>query len=163
MSQQQWGGNLNWGQSTLYNPVAPYQQGQPYAAGPGPGYPSGPAVPVAPFGTGSPMPQPKRRNPMRLALLAILAVAVLAVGGLVIAGLSAQPAQVAYANDEYQVPPPDSNPPQVLIPQSAEEAQRWMKDNAVYPQTLRLRCGAPRSRSTWPRRATNSCRRTSTA
>ena len=68
MSQQQWGGNLNWGQSTSYNPVAPYQQGQPYAAGPGPGYPSGPAVPVAPFGTGSPMPQPKRRNPMRLAL-----------------------------------------------------------------------------------------------
>ena len=38
MSQQQWGGNLNWGQSTSYNPVAPYQQGQPYAAGPGPGY-----------------------------------------------------------------------------------------------------------------------------
>ncbi len=76
--------------------MAPNQQGQPYAAGPGPGYPSGPAVPVAPFGTGSPMPQPKRRNPMRLALLAILAVAVLAVGGLVIAGLSAQPDQVAY-------------------------------------------------------------------
>ena len=42
------------------------------------------------------MPQPKRRNPMGLALLAILAVAVLAVGGLVIAGLSAQPDQVAY-------------------------------------------------------------------
>jgi hypothetical protein len=49
------------------------------------------------------MPLPKRRNPMGPALLAILAVAVLAVAGLVIAGFSAQPDQVAYANDEYQV------------------------------------------------------------
>ena len=54
------------------------------------------------------MPLPKRRNPLGLALLAILAVAVLAVAGLVIAGFSAQPDQVAYANDEYQVPPPEN-------------------------------------------------------
>ncbi len=98
-----------------------------------PGYPPGGWGPAPPPG-----PQPTRSGtgpPLRRLLLALIALAVLALAGLVIAGFASRPAEVAYANDDYQVPPADLQPPEIPTPQSREEAVAWTTDNAVYQQT----------------------------
>ena len=71
------------------------------------------------FGPG-PVP-PRRRSPLRALLLALIGVGIVALAALVVTGLVAEPSRVAYQNDDYQVPPPDTNPPQILIPQTEEE------------------------------------------
>ncbi len=88
------------------------------------------------FGPGRPMPQPRRRNPLRLVLFAAVGVVALIAIGLVVTDLVAGPSEVAYANDDYQVPPADKNPPMVLVPQSQQESRAWLNDNAVYQQSM---------------------------
>ena len=42
---------------------------------------------------------------------------------------------MAYA-DEYQVPPPEANPPPIPIPQTTDELTAWMEANAIYSQSM---------------------------
>ncbi len=100
--------------------------GQSYAA---PGWPPPPSAPQQ-----SP-PRPTTGQPRRALLLALIVLAVLALAGLVIAGFLSRPAEVAYANDDYQVPPAELQPPKIPTPQSREEAVAWTTDNPVYQQT----------------------------
>lgn len=125
MSHSPWGGPPTWGQPAGYHPVALFQHGGPaYAPGPPPGgFP------------GYPQP-PRRRSPIRLVLAALIGVAVVSLGALVVVGLTSTGGQVAYANDDYEVPPPDTDPPPVLVPQSEQQAGSWLNDNALYAQTM---------------------------
>lgn len=77
-------------------------------------------------------------------LLALIGISVLAIGGLVLAGLLSGPSGVAYQNDDYQVPPPDKNPPPLPLPKTYEEAAAFVAKNPFYSQTapLPVRCNS---------------------
>lgn len=115
MSQQEWGFGGFPGNAS------------PYAV------PGGPTYAPVPSGPGQLV---RRRSPARFVLLALIAVAVLAIAALVVVSRLAGPAEVAYANDDYQLPPPEANPPPILIPQSGEQATQWLEANALYAQTM---------------------------
>src|SRR4029453_14451425 len=66
---------------------------------------------VPQYGPTPPMPAPRRRSPLRMLLGVIIIVTLMAIAGLAITGLSSEPATTSYANDNYEVPPPDTNPP----------------------------------------------------
>lgn len=91
------------------------------------------------------MPQPRRRNPLKLLLLVTIALAGLALMGLVVVGQTSAPSQSAYANDDYQVPPPDTNPPPLPVPKTYGEAKRTIDQSPFYAQTVPapVRCQAP--------------------
>ncbi len=90
------------------------------------------------------MPRPRTRRPARLLLLALIVVGLATLAALAITSLSSRPSDVAYANDDYQVPPPDTNPPPLPQPQTYEEAEQWITANAFYAQTVPLpvRCNS---------------------
>ena len=81
------------------------------------------------------MPAPRRRNPLRLVLLAVILVTLAALGGLVISGLTSEASNFAYQNDDYQVPPPDTSPPPIPIPETYEQAEQWITQSTFYNQT----------------------------
>ena len=81
------------------------------------------------------MPAPRRRNPLRLVLLAVILVTLAALGGLVISGLTSETSNFAYQNDDYQVPPPDTSPPPIPIPETYEQAEQWITQSTFYDQT----------------------------
>ncbi len=87
------------------------------------------------YGPAPPMPAPRRRNPLGLVLLAVILVTLAALGGLVISGLTSEPSNVAYQNDDYQVPPPDTSPPPIPIPETYEQAEQWITHSTFYNQT----------------------------
>ena len=66
----------------------------------------------------------------------MIIIALLALAGLVIAGLNSGSSDVAYQNDNYQVPPPDENPPPIPVPQTYEEAEQLITNNPFYAQTV---------------------------
>jgi uncharacterized protein len=66
----------------------------------------------------------------------IIIVTLVAVAGLAITGLSSEPATTSYANDNYQVPPPDTNPPPLPVPDTYEQAEEWITNSRFYPQTV---------------------------
>jgi predicted metalloprotease len=88
------------------------------------------------------MPRPRTRRPARLLLLALMIVGVATLAALAITSLTSRPAGVAYANDDYRVPPPDANPPPLPTPQTYDEAEQWITASSFYPQTapLPVRC-----------------------
>ena len=90
------------------------------------------------------MPAPRTRRPARLLLLALIVIGLATLAALAITSLVSQPSDVAYANDDYQVPPPDTNPPPLPQPQTYEEAEQWVNENAFYAQTapLPVRCNS---------------------
>ena len=79
---------------------------------------------------------PVRRDPLLLVLGALVVLAAGALVGLVVAGFTARPAATAYANEDYSVPAPQTAPPPIPVPQSADEAERWRTANAVYAHAL---------------------------
>lgn len=79
---------------------------------------------------------PARRDPLLLVLGALVVLAAGALVGLVVAGFTARPAATAYANEDYSVPAPQTAPPPIPVPQSADEAERWRTANAVYAHAL---------------------------
>ena len=82
-------------------------------------------------------PQRQRtRRPARTLLLALIGVALVALAGLAIVSLTSQPSEVAYVNDDYEVPPPDTDPPPLPRPETYEQAEQWITANAFYPQTV---------------------------
>ena len=82
------------------------------------------------------MPAPRRRNPLRFVAFVTVIVALAALAGLVITGLGSGPSDAAYQNDEYQVPPPDKNPPPIPVPQTYDEAEQLITKNAFYAQNV---------------------------
>jgi uncharacterized protein len=62
-------------------------------------------------------------------------VALAALAGLAIVSITAEPSETAYANDDYQVPPPDTAPPPLPTPDTYEQAGQWITANAFYNQT----------------------------
>lgn len=139
MSQQQWGPALAPPQPTpqrQWTPQPPWSPAQPWNVPPAfsPVYAPPPGWPPAP-----------RKSPLRLLLLAVIGLSLLALAGLVLINLLAQPAEVAYVNDDYQVPAPELNPPPIPIPETLDQARVWMNQSALYGQTVPapVRCGVP--------------------
>ena len=75
----------------------------------------------------------------------VIIIALIALAGLVITGLNSGPSNVAYQNDNYQVPPPDSAPPPIPLPTTYTEAEDWLVNNRLYAQTapIPVRCDNP--------------------
>jgi uncharacterized protein len=99
---------------------------------------------VPQYGPTPPMPAPRRRNPLRLLLLVIIILGLVTLVGLVITGLTAESSNVAYQNENYQVPPPDTNPPPIPIPETYEQAEQWITQSRFYSQTapVPVRCNS---------------------
>lgn len=59
-------------------------------------------------------------------------------------GPSPQTPPGEYQNESYQVPPIDTNPPELPMPQTYGEATAWMVDNAIYSSDVAVpvRCDA---------------------
>ena len=129
VSQQQWGGPYPYASQGFRQP----------SFGPGPVYggPPGPIPTYPPPGYGLPpnMPAPRRRSPLKLLLKAMIALALLAMVGFVMLGATSQTTEVAFQNDDYQVPPPDANPPPIPMPDTYEEAEAIVTNSPFYDQT----------------------------
>ncbi|HLM22179.1 MAG TPA: neutral zinc metallopeptidase [Propionibacteriaceae bacterium] len=109
-----------------------YYQGY---SSPGFGRPSfGGGVPQ--YGPAPFVPAPRRRNPLRMLLGVIIIVTLVAIAGLAIVGLTPDSSTAAYQNDDYPVPPPDTNPPPIPLPQTYEEAEEWITKSPFYNQTV---------------------------
>ena len=143
MTQQLWSGSPPPGAP----PTAPAYRATTQV-GPGYGYPGFGQQPfgggLPSYGPAAPLPRPRARRPARLLLLALLGVALAALVGLVVVSVTAQPSEVAYANDDYEVPPPDTAPPPLPAPETYEEAQQLITANAFYEQTapVPVRCNS---------------------
>ncbi len=151
MSNQQWGGQPYGRQSggTWQGFPAggfgqPGQQGtgRPAYGRPAPGY--APQGPTPPFG--GPQPPRRRRSGGKLLLLALMVVAGLAVLGFIGTGIggSGADSDVAYQNDDYRVPPPDTSPPPLPVPDTYEQAEQIIRASPFYSQTAPapVRCDA---------------------
>jgi uncharacterized protein len=82
------------------------------------------------------MPAPRRRNPLRMLVGVIIIVTLVAIAGLAMAGLSTESSNAAYQNEDYRVPPPDTNPPPIPVPQTYGEAEQWITKSPFYAQTV---------------------------
>ncbi|MET1006843.1 MAG: neutral zinc metallopeptidase [Propionibacteriaceae bacterium] len=89
-------------------------------------------------------PAPRRRNPLRGLLLALMGLALIAFVGFVVVNLVSPTSNVAYQNDDYEVPPPDKSPPPLPLPETYEQAQSFVAANPFYQQTapIPVRCNA---------------------
>ena len=153
VSQQQWSGPqyapprggpppgppsyASYGSARGWQPSGPPTGGGYYQGYPPPGFGRqsfGGGVPQ--YGPTPPMPAPRRRNPLRAVLGVIIIVTLIAFAGLAIAGLSAESSTTAYQNDNYQVPPPDTSPPPIPVPETYREAEQWITESAFYSQTV---------------------------
>ena len=135
-----------------FPPAQPFPQGQRYAPGPGP---QGQWVANPPGGFGGPQPgvphygppmqPPRKRSPMMALLLGMVAMSVLAIIGLVLINIFTGTSETAYQNDDYQVPPADTAPPALPLPQTYAEAEAFLVSNPLYAQTTPapVRCDNP--------------------
>lgn len=148
VSQQQWGNPPQYAppgtQPPAYRQNYPAQGFGPPSFGPGnPGF-GGPQSAVPQYGPPGQMAATAKRSPLKALLLALIGVAVVAIGGLVAVGVLSNTSQVAYQNDDYTVPPPDTNPPAIPVPKTYEEAQQIVVASPFYNQTAPapVRCAA---------------------
>lgn len=167
VTQQQWSGPPQWGTegqapASGQSPFGQPAFGQPNMAQPGFAQPRGGAYGRSPYGSGrqfgqpnfgSPQGQPagypagqfsppRRRNPLKLLLLAMIGVALVSIVGLIGVSLLTSTSEVAYQNDDYQVPPADTTPPPIPIPSSEAEAAAFLTKNPIYSQAtpIPVRC-----------------------
>jgi uncharacterized protein len=91
---------------------------------------------VPQYGPTPPLPAPRRRNPLRLLLLVIMILGLASLVGLVITGLNAESTTAAYQNDNYRVPPANTNPPPIPIPETYEQAEQWITQSRFYGQAV---------------------------
>ncbi|SDS41511.1 neutral zinc metallopeptidase [Microlunatus soli] len=138
MTQQQWGqAGRSGGQ---FGRPAP-GWGQPGQAG---GQSWGrPNAPLQPGRGGSgdqwltpPNRRPPGRSPLRRVLVALIAVVAVALAGLIVVNLTSNSSNVAYQNDDYQVPEPDKNPPPLPVPETEDQAQAFLTENKLYDETM---------------------------
>ncbi|SDE02546.1 neutral zinc metallopeptidase [Auraticoccus monumenti] len=118
-AQPSWGQQPQWGQ-------------QPLIRGPG----------------GFAPPPRRRRNPLRTVFLAMCALAVVALGALVLVNLSGVGGsrEVAYENEDYEVPPESATPPALPdYPTTFDDAYVALEENPLYVQTMPepVRCELP--------------------
>ncbi len=153
-----------WGQPPLQRPVAggqPWSQpqpgwGTPSRPAPFPGHPPSYGAPQAPYqgqpGSYYPPPQRPGGSPVKLLLLGL--VAVIAVGFFFLSlmnYLNGPDEQVAPGPEPVPsptvgetsapptgVPEPDLDPPELPIPQTWDEVDRWLIDNAIYAQSVQV-------------------------
>jgi predicted metalloprotease len=152
VSNQQWGG-----QPYGRPGQAPWQQGYPSGGFGQQGYgqpaynPYGQAPPgYAPRGGpgfgGAPQRPQRRGGGGRLLLLALIVIAGLSVLGFIGTGLgtSSGNSDTAYQNDDYRVPPPDSSPPPLPVPDTYEQAEQVITNSPFYRQSAPapVRCEA---------------------
>jgi len=73
-----------------------------------------------------------------------MGLALIAFVGFVVTNLASPTSNVAYQNDDYEVPPPDKSPPPLPLPETYEEAQQFVAANPFYQQTapIPVRCPA---------------------
>ncbi|HEY5847678.1 MAG TPA: neutral zinc metallopeptidase [Microlunatus sp.] len=134
-------GQPNWGQSYRqpgYPPPPPGSTpyGQPPNNGPvGPSF-GGPQSTVPYYGSSPQAPPPRRRNPLAAVLLGMVVLVVLALAGLALASSLGSTPQASYQNADYEVPPPDRNPPPLPQPSTYGEAEDWLTNNALYAQSV---------------------------
>jgi predicted metalloprotease len=97
---------------------------------------------VSQYGPRAPMPAPRRRSPLRMLLGAMIIIGLIAVAGFAMTGLNSAAPNVAYQNDNYQVPPPERNPPPIPVPQTYGQAEQWITKSTFYSQTtpVPVRC-----------------------
>lgn len=93
-------------------------------------------------------PPRRRRNPLRSVFQAMCTLALLALGALVLVNLSGTgtSSDVAYANEDYRVPPESANPPALPdYPTTFEEAYAALEENPLYVQQVPqpVRCELP--------------------
>lgn len=76
---------------------------------------------------------------MSLGTVVLIGVASLAVGD-----LTTVETDSAYQNEDYRVPAPTVTPPQIPVPETYEQAEQWLVDNAFYSQVAPepVRCDA---------------------
>jgi uncharacterized protein len=157
VAQQQWGGAPPYGQPPYRQPgypppapgASPYGR-NPYAWGsygqPQFGRPAfgGPQFNPPQYGPPPRAPGPRRRSPLRQLLVALIGISVLALGALAFSSFTSEQPDVAYQNDDYQVPPPDRTPPPLPLPDTYEEATALITRNPVYDQMapLPVRCNS---------------------
>ena len=78
---------------------------------------------------------------MALLLLALVGLALVGLAALVAVSLTAKPAEVAYANEDYQVPPADLNPPAIPAPETLNQAGDWVRTTRSRPAApVPIRC-----------------------
>ncbi|MGI8457273.1 MAG: neutral zinc metallopeptidase [Propionibacteriaceae bacterium] len=155
MSQQQvgqsWGGQGNQGQRYRdqwnapggFAPQHRFPQPGPQRPGyPRPGqqpYGQPPPFGHQPYGGGRP---PQRRSPLKMLLGSLVLVTIVAMAGVVTVNLNSSGSDVAYQNDNYQVPPPDTDPPPLPYAQSQDEVAAYLQTNPFYDQStpIPVRC-----------------------
>ena len=159
MSNQQWGGQpygrqgqAPWSQG--YPPGGFGQQGysqqgysqpaySPYAQPP-PGY----APQGGPGFGGAPQRPQRRGGGGKILLLALIVIGGLSLLGFIGTGVgtssTGSTSNSPYENNDYQVPPPDLNPPPLPVPETYEEAQQIITNSPFYAQTAPapVRCDA---------------------
>lgn len=168
MTQQQWGGapqprgashrnsspgygnqppgwgTQGFGQPTYggYGSAPSLAAGGPHPANPTGGF--GGPQPGVPY-YGSPAQPPRKRSPLMALLLGLVGLSLLAILGLVLVNAFSGSSQAAYQNDDYQVPPPDTAPPQIPVPTTYSEAEDWLVTNTLYAQSVPIpvRCDNP--------------------
>lgn len=76
--------------------------------------------------------------------MGLVLVSLIAIVALMGADLLNPTPSVAYQNEDYQVPPPDKNPPPLPLPQTYAEAERYVATNPFYQQSapIPVRCQA---------------------
>lgn len=119
---QQWGPPSS---QPSYGPQGsgPQQQPQHPAQRPGTGRPAGPSG-------------PKKRNPLAMVLLGMVALVAVGIAALVVIGVVNGGGEVRYVNEDWTAPPPDLNPPPLPQPETYDEAEQWTTNNAVYQQVM---------------------------
>ena len=92
---------------------------------------------LQPFGQPPRRPAPRRRSPLGALLKTGMVLGLLMVAALVVSNLATggSTTDSAYQNDNYQVPPPDTNPPAIPQPETYEEAEQLLVANPFYEQT----------------------------
>ncbi|CAA9400165.1 MAG: hypothetical protein AVDCRST_MAG75-2085 [uncultured Propionibacteriaceae bacterium] len=139
MTQQQWGNRQTpWGQP-------PPQRG-------GWGQPYNPQQlrrgQFAPNPYGAPVqflpPRRPRRSPFRSLLAAMMIIGLIALAGMASTNATTQSAELPYQNEDYRVPPPDTTPPPLPVPETYEEAEQLLVSNKLYAQNTPtpVRCTA---------------------
>ncbi|HZA74614.1 MAG TPA: neutral zinc metallopeptidase [Propionibacteriaceae bacterium] len=134
MTQQLWSGSPPPGAPSTAPAYRVTNQGPTGYGHPGFGQPPfGGGMPA--YGPMAPPPRPRTRHPARTLLLALLGLALVALAGLAVVNLTAPPSQVAYVNDDFEVPPPDTAPPPLPQPDTYQQAEQLITANAFYSQT----------------------------
>lgn len=152
-------------QAPGYPPQAPrYPQMPPHPQTPGYSRPQAPVYPPqappysqypqypqwAPPGRPGAFPPPVRKRRSSVSVLVWVIVAGLVLVGSVgllgaLGDSTSTGGGTAYKNETYQVPPPDSNPPEIPVPQYRSELTSWTRSNKIYSVSVAkpVRCELP--------------------